>query len=99
MHTLSSLPLHSRKGKMLSRSLFSACAAFNGRLNQLRHGTSIPIILLQDIPEKGVKGEIIKVKRGFARNYLIPRKLAIYAIHENKVKYCPNFVDRRSEQA
>jgi hypothetical protein len=41
-----------------------------------RNGTSISVILMQDIEKQGNKGEIIKVKRGFARNFLIPRKMA-----------------------
>jgi ribosomal protein L9 len=32
--------------------------------------------MLENLEKHGSKGEIISVKRGFARNYLIPRKLA-----------------------
>jgi ribosomal protein L9 len=32
--------------------------------------------LVDDIEKRGKKGETIKVKRGFARNLLIPRKMA-----------------------
>ena len=39
-------------------------------------GTSIQVILETDIPDRGNKGEIVKVKRGYARNFLIPRGLA-----------------------
>ncbi|RYH29725.1 hypothetical protein EON65_07495 [archaeon] len=42
----------------------------------LRHGTSIPVILVNDFEQKGKKGEEIVVKRGFARNFLIPRRIA-----------------------
>ena len=45
-------------------------------LSQVRHGGSISVILIQDMEKRGVKGDIIKVKRGFARNLLIPRKIA-----------------------
>jgi hypothetical protein len=45
-------------------------------LNSIRHGGSISVILRQDIEDRGIKGDVIAVKRGFARNYLIPRKLA-----------------------
>lgn len=34
------------------------------------------IILLKDIENLGKEGDTVKVKDGFARNYLIPRKLA-----------------------
>lgn len=50
----------------------------------IRNGSSIPIILLENIPNWGDKGEIVKVKRGFARNYLIPQKKAVYATDDNK---------------
>lgn len=34
------------------------------------------VILLQDIKAQGKKGQIIEASDGYARNYLIPRKLA-----------------------
>jgi large subunit ribosomal protein L9 len=34
------------------------------------------IILLQDVDKLGLKGEVVDVKRGYARNYLLPRRLA-----------------------
>lgn len=34
------------------------------------------IILLQDVKSLGKEGDAVKVKDGYARNYLIPRKLA-----------------------
>lgn len=37
------------------------------------------IILISDVPGLGQLGEQHKVKEGYARNYLIPRKLAIFA--------------------
>jgi len=37
------------------------------------------IILLEDFEGLGAKGSVIKVKPGYARNYLLPRKLAIPA--------------------
>ena len=41
------------------------------------------IILLENIRNLGNIGEIVKVKRGFARNYLITIKKALYASKEN----------------
>ena len=37
------------------------------------------VILLQDLYKHGVAGEVVRVADGFARNYLIPRKMAIQA--------------------
>ena len=34
------------------------------------------IILLQDVPNVGEKGHLANVSRGYARNYLLPKKLA-----------------------
>ena len=37
------------------------------------------VILLQDIEKLGKEGTVVQVKPGFARNYLLPRKLALPA--------------------
>jgi large subunit ribosomal protein L9 len=34
------------------------------------------IILLQDVEKLGLRGEVVDVKRGYARNFLLPRRLA-----------------------
>ena len=34
------------------------------------------IILLQDVENVGLRGEVVDVKRGYARNFLLPRRLA-----------------------
>ena len=41
------------------------------------------VILLENLKRIGSIGEIINVKRGFARNYLISNKKALYASKEN----------------
>ena len=41
------------------------------------------VILLENVKRIGSVGEIIDVKRGFARNYLIANKKALYASKEN----------------
>ena len=41
------------------------------------------VILLENIKRIGAIGEVIEVKRGFARNYLIANKKALYASKEN----------------
>ena len=44
----------------------------------------ISVILLEKISKLGNIGQEVKVKNGFARNYLIPNKKAIRASEENK---------------
>jgi large subunit ribosomal protein L9 len=34
------------------------------------------VILLTDIDKVGLKGDVVNVARGYARNYLLPRRLA-----------------------
>ena len=41
------------------------------------------IVLLENVRKVGSIGEIIDVKRGFARNYLISKKKALFASKEN----------------
>ncbi len=41
------------------------------------------VILLENVRKVGSIGEIIDVKRGFARNYLISKKKALFASSEN----------------
>ncbi len=43
------------------------------------------LILLQDVEKVGRKGEVVRVRDGFARNLLIPRKLALPSTPENQV--------------
>lgn len=37
------------------------------------------LILTQDVPDLGQKGDIVDVADGYARNYLVPRSLAVKA--------------------
>lgn len=41
------------------------------------------VILQEDIKALGKKGQIIEVKEGYARNYLLPKKLAVEATQGN----------------
>jgi large subunit ribosomal protein L9 len=42
------------------------------------------VILKEDVPKLGHRGEVVKVAEGYGRNYLLPRKLAIEATSGNK---------------
>ena len=41
------------------------------------------VILLQDIKGKGKKGQMIEASDGYARNFLLPRKMAVEATADN----------------
>jgi large subunit ribosomal protein L9 len=45
------------------------------------------VILLERVAKLGQMGEIVKVKDGFARNFLLKRKKALRATADNKAKY------------
>ncbi len=42
------------------------------------------VILREDIEKLGNRGEVVKVAPGYARNFLIPKKLAVAATDSNK---------------
>jgi large subunit ribosomal protein L9 len=42
------------------------------------------IILIQDVDNLGGKHELVKVKNGYARNFLIPQKMAVEASPSNR---------------
>jgi large subunit ribosomal protein L9 len=42
------------------------------------------VILKEDVPKLGSRGDVIKVAEGYGRNYLLPHKLAIEATAGNK---------------
>jgi large subunit ribosomal protein L9 len=42
------------------------------------------IILMEDVPSLGRRGEVRVVKEGYARNYLLPKRLAVAATPANR---------------
>jgi len=42
------------------------------------------LILREDIEKLGSRGQVVKVAAGYARNYLLPKKLAVVATESNK---------------
>lgn len=43
----------------------------------------LSVILMEDLRNYGLKGQIVRVKRGFGRNFLLPTGKAIYATPQN----------------
>jgi large subunit ribosomal protein L9 len=56
------------------------------------------IILLQDITKLGHKDDIVNVKDGFGRNYLIPRGYAIAATQSAKKMHSENLRQRAHKE-
>lgn len=48
---------------------------------------SVEVILLQRVEKLGQMGEIVKVRPGFARNYLLAQKKALRATKENRGRF------------
>ena len=42
------------------------------------------VILKEDVPKLGSRGDVVKVAEGYGRNFLLPKKLAIEANAANK---------------
>ena len=62
------------------------------------------IVLLENLRKLGSIGEIISVKRGYARNFLIPQKKALFASEKNikeveKIKIDLNKKDQEKKKA
>jgi len=45
------------------------------------------VILLERIENLGMMGDVVKVKPGYARNFLLPQKKALRATKENQAKF------------
>src|SRR5690348_2847136 len=48
---------------------------------------AIELILLQRVEKLGQMGELVKVKPGYARNYLLPQKKAVRATKDNIARF------------
>jgi len=58
------------------------------------------VILLDSVPKLGERGTTVKVKPGYARNYLFPRQLALPANEANRRVFQENerVADKRDQQ-
>ena len=79
----------SEKGKIRSRRITGACRRHQRQVavavKRAREMALLPyvgelsameVILRQDVEKLGLRGEVVDVARGYARNFLLPRKLA-----------------------
>jgi large subunit ribosomal protein L9 len=57
------------------------------------------IILLQDVARLGSKDDVVTVKNGYGRNYLIPQKLAVIATESAKKVLAENTKQRAHKEA
>jgi large subunit ribosomal protein L9 len=57
------------------------------------------IILLQDVANLGSKDDVLVVKNGYGRNYLIPQKLAVLATPSSKKVLSENLKQRAHKEA
>jgi large subunit ribosomal protein L9 len=48
---------------------------------------AVELILLQRVDKLGQMGEVVKVKPGYARNFLLPQKKALRASKDNRAKF------------
>ena len=55
------------------------------------------VVLLEHIEDLGTVGQTVKVKDGFARNYLLPRKLACLATEQN-LRYYRGLIESRQRK-
>lgn len=65
---------------------------------------NLKLLLRENVPSLGHIGEVVKVRQGYARNYLMPRKLAVEATPENvktmerrRVRYEAEEKDREAQ--
>jgi len=57
------------------------------------------IILLQDVARLGSKDDVVNVKNGYGRNFLIPQKLAVIATESAKKVLAENIRQRAHKEA
>jgi large subunit ribosomal protein L9 len=55
------------------------------------------VVLTKDVEGWGTIGDVIEVKKGFARNYLIPRGLALELTEENK-RFIDNILAQKARK-
>lgn len=58
------------------------------------------VILIQDVKSLGKKGDVVKVSDGYARNFILPKKLGVEATKQNlhNLKVQKDAEDRRKQE-
>jgi len=56
------------------------------------------VILKQDMPNLGNANEIVRVKNGYGRNYLVPKGFAVVATHSAKKMHTENLKQRAHKE-
>src|ERR1700733_11946345 len=89
----------SERGKIVPRRISGVCTPHQRRLaqaiKQARNIALIPfataisgafmdVILKEDVDKLGSRGDLVKVASGYARNFLLPQRLAVPASDSNK---------------
>lgn len=61
--------------------------------------SNIQLVLLKDVTNLGKAGEIVQVKPGYARNYLLPKNLAAFLNSPEAKKILSGIKERKEEKA
>jgi len=59
---------------------------------------SVEMILMQDVKDLGKAGQVVKVSEGYARNFLVPRKMAAAVTEGNRRQLAKLEVQREVER-
>ena len=76
---------HYSTENFLRRSNERDCA--NQNFPYSRNRSRVNVILLEDMENLGSKGEEVSVAAGLHRNFLYPKKKAVYSTTENKKRF------------
>lgn len=59
---------------------------------------SVEVLLMAEVKDLGIEGDVVKVANGYARNYLFPKKLAAPVTAATKRKLAKVVADREEKQ-
>ena len=86
------------QGKILPRRLTGTSLKFQRKVSQ-RKKEIMEVILKQDVENLGLEFDVVNVKPGYARNYLIPKGFALLATPKNKAALEATLKEREAEEA